>query len=309
MGVTRDQGAEAVQHRPVVALPDIAREIQGRGLVGRHALLGDEVGFEEVVPLAVEREQLGDRAVMLAAADALDLAEAILDIGEAFVVLRAAQDCRAARDAEILSPLFHVKQVAIDQRSQRVERRRVQPVGTEVDRRAERDAVRDDAPADVRLGLQQAERCAFVLQAPRRGQAGRACADDDDVQHCFVSDLLVDRLELVAVGVGHEGSIVGRAVVRPRAGRAFIAPARRSAAAWKASTAARLGASKARWKPAPGGDGLPSGETAPAGRCRPPRHSRRRLRCSTRGRSPRPPARRRRTRPPSRGRRRRTRDD
>jgi hypothetical protein len=152
-------------------------------LVERHALLGDEGGFEEIVPLAAEREQLRDRAIEVAVADRGDLCEAILDIGEAFLVLGAGEDGAAARDAEILGAVFHVKQVAIDQRSQRVERRRVQPVAAEVDRRAERDAVRNGAAADVRLGLDEAERCTLVLQAPRRGQAGCTRADDDDVQH------------------------------------------------------------------------------------------------------------------------------
>jgi hypothetical protein len=42
-------------------------------------------------------------------------------------------------------------------------------VAAKIDRRAERHAVRDSAAADVRLGLQQAERRAFILETPSRG--------------------------------------------------------------------------------------------------------------------------------------------
>jgi hypothetical protein len=54
----------------------------------------------------------------------------------------------------------------------------------------------------------------------------------------------MDGFELVAIRVDDERRVVGRSVVRTQT---------RRAAAWKASTAGRLGALNARWNPTAGG--------------------------------------------------------
>jgi hypothetical protein len=58
---------------------------------------------------------------------------------------------------------------------------------------------------------------------------------------------VVHGLQVVAVGVEHEGAVVAGVVLRAQAGAPLSVPPASSAAAWKASTAARSSARSATW--------------------------------------------------------------